>query len=180
MPGLLRGIARTAVVAGTATAVSGRVQRRQAERYAERDASIYAQQDAVRRERPTDPVTPDQILAGSHTKCRWRCDAGQDHAWQATVENRTRGGRGCPCCAGFQELEGDWRIASVGAQPSHACGRRRAPELGFGITCLLLGATAPDQPCPVECDGLKAQVGQSVGPGRCWDRPGPESGEGGI
>jgi hypothetical protein len=42
MPGLLRGIARTAVVAGTATAVSGRVQRRQAERFAERDANIYA------------------------------------------------------------------------------------------------------------------------------------------
>lgn len=34
MPGLLRGMARTAVVAGTATAVSGRVQRRQAERRA--------------------------------------------------------------------------------------------------------------------------------------------------
>ena len=33
MPGLLRGIARTAVVAGTATAVSGRVQRRQARRF---------------------------------------------------------------------------------------------------------------------------------------------------
>lgn len=42
MPGLMRGMARTAVVAGTATAVSGRVQRRQAERYAERDAQIYA------------------------------------------------------------------------------------------------------------------------------------------
>ena len=33
MPGLLRGIARTAVVAGTATAVSGRVQERQARRW---------------------------------------------------------------------------------------------------------------------------------------------------
>lgn len=45
MPGLLRGIARTAVVAGTATAVSGRVQRRQAERFAGRDAQIYAQRE---------------------------------------------------------------------------------------------------------------------------------------
>jgi Short C-terminal domain len=43
MPGLLRGVARTAVIAGTASAVSGRVQRRQAERFAERDAQIYAQ-----------------------------------------------------------------------------------------------------------------------------------------
>jgi hypothetical protein len=45
MPGLLRGIARTTVVAGTATAVSGRVARRQAERFADRDAQIYAQRE---------------------------------------------------------------------------------------------------------------------------------------
>lgn len=45
MPGLLRGVARTAVVAGTATAVSGRVQRRQAEKYASRDAQIYADRE---------------------------------------------------------------------------------------------------------------------------------------
>jgi hypothetical protein len=38
MPGLLRGIARTAVVAGTATAVSNRVSRRQAGRWARDDA----------------------------------------------------------------------------------------------------------------------------------------------
>jgi hypothetical protein len=42
MPGLVRGVARTAVVAGTASAVSGRVQRRQAEKFADRDAQIYA------------------------------------------------------------------------------------------------------------------------------------------
>ena len=34
MPGLLRGLARTAMVAGTATAVSNRVSRRQAGRWA--------------------------------------------------------------------------------------------------------------------------------------------------
>jgi membrane protease subunit (stomatin/prohibitin family) len=42
--GLLRMAARTAVVAGTATAVSGRVQRRQAARYDQEDAQQYAQQ----------------------------------------------------------------------------------------------------------------------------------------
>ncbi len=47
MPGLLRGVARTAVVAGTASAVSGRVQRRQAERYADRDAQIAAERQAA-------------------------------------------------------------------------------------------------------------------------------------
>jgi hypothetical protein len=41
MPGLLRGMARTAVVAGTATAVSNRVSRRQANRWAQQDAEAY-------------------------------------------------------------------------------------------------------------------------------------------
>lgn len=44
MPGLVRGVARTAVVAGTATAVSNRVSRRQAGRWAEQDQQQYAQQ----------------------------------------------------------------------------------------------------------------------------------------
>ena len=42
MPGLLRGVARTAVVAGTATAVSNRVSRRQAARWS-READPYGQ-----------------------------------------------------------------------------------------------------------------------------------------
>ena len=47
MPGLLRGVARTAAIAGTASAVSGRVQRRQAEKFADRDAQIYADRQAA-------------------------------------------------------------------------------------------------------------------------------------
>jgi hypothetical protein len=42
MPGLLRGVARTAVVAGTATAVSNRVSRRQANRWAQQEQPRYA------------------------------------------------------------------------------------------------------------------------------------------
>ena len=42
MPGLLRGVVRTAAVAGTATAVSNRVSRRQASRWGQQDA--YAQE----------------------------------------------------------------------------------------------------------------------------------------
>jgi hypothetical protein len=42
MPGLLRGIVRTAAVAGTATAVSNRVSRRQAERWAEQEPAPTA------------------------------------------------------------------------------------------------------------------------------------------
>jgi Short C-terminal domain len=45
--GLLRGMARTAVVAGTATAASNRVSRRQANRWAEKDEAKYAEQQPV-------------------------------------------------------------------------------------------------------------------------------------
>ncbi len=41
--GLIRGVARTAVVAGTATAVSNRVSRRQAGRWAAQDQQAQAQ-----------------------------------------------------------------------------------------------------------------------------------------
>jgi putative oligomerization/nucleic acid binding protein len=44
MPGLLRGVARTAVIAGTATAVSNRVSRRQANRWAAQDQPAYGAQ----------------------------------------------------------------------------------------------------------------------------------------
>jgi hypothetical protein len=46
MPGLIRGVARTAVVAGTATAVSNRVSRRQQGRWAaqQSDAATSPQQ----------------------------------------------------------------------------------------------------------------------------------------
>lgn len=72
MPGLLRGVARTAVVAGTASAVNGRVQRRQAERFAERDAHTAAmRQDAYREETsyaqapppPPPPPAPAQAMS---------------------------------------------------------------------------------------------------------------------
>jgi uncharacterized Zn finger protein len=43
MPGLIRGVARTAVIAGTATAVSNRVSRRQAGRWAEKEQQQYDQ-----------------------------------------------------------------------------------------------------------------------------------------
>jgi hypothetical protein len=44
MPGLLRGVARVAVVSGTATAVSNRVSRRQAGRWADQDQQQQAPQ----------------------------------------------------------------------------------------------------------------------------------------
>jgi hypothetical protein len=70
MPGLIRGVARTAAIAGTASAVSGRVQRRQASRFAEQDAQTAAQRQAAYEQQvapppqaaaPPAPRTPDPI-----------------------------------------------------------------------------------------------------------------------
>jgi hypothetical protein len=62
MPGLLRGIARTAVVAGTATAVSNRVSRRQANRWGAQEDQQYAQeQQYAPAPAPAAPAAPDMI-----------------------------------------------------------------------------------------------------------------------
>ena len=59
MPGLLRGVARTAVVAGTATAVSNRVSRRQAGRWAEQEQQQYAEPAPQQPPPPAEPAAPD-------------------------------------------------------------------------------------------------------------------------
>ena len=53
MPGLMRGVARTAVIAGTATSVSNRVSRRQAGRWAEQDQQQQASSSSSTRSRPS-------------------------------------------------------------------------------------------------------------------------------
>ena len=74
MPGLLRGVARTAVVAGTATAVSGRVSRRQQGRWAAKEEAAAAQaapepapqpqyqpEPQYQEEAPAAPSTDDKL-----------------------------------------------------------------------------------------------------------------------
>lgn len=78
MPGLLRGVARTAVVAGTATAVSNRVSRRQANRWSSQEEQQYqAQQYQQQQYAPppppaaapaTDTVTQLKELADLRTQ----------------------------------------------------------------------------------------------------------------
>ena len=63
MPGLIRGVARTAVIAGTATSVSNRVSRRQAGRWAEQEQQQY-QEQAYQAPPPPAPA-PAAPAAGS-------------------------------------------------------------------------------------------------------------------
>ena len=58
MPGLIRGVARTAAIAGTATAVSNRVSRRQAGRWAAKEEQAAPQQPAVPAYAPAPTAQP--------------------------------------------------------------------------------------------------------------------------
>jgi hypothetical protein len=57
MPGLLRGVARTAVIAGTATSVSNRVSKRQSERWA-------AQEQQYEQQAPPPQAAPAPAAGG--------------------------------------------------------------------------------------------------------------------
>jgi membrane protease subunit (stomatin/prohibitin family) len=60
MPGLLRGVARTAVIAGTATSVSNRVSRRQGNRWAQQEAQ-QQQQYAPEPQSAQPAAAPDPV-----------------------------------------------------------------------------------------------------------------------
>ena len=69
-PGLVRGVARTAVVAGTASAVAGRVQHRQNEKWAAQESqqqqAAYEQQVAYEQQMQAQaaaapPAEPDYV-----------------------------------------------------------------------------------------------------------------------
>jgi hypothetical protein len=64
MPGLMRGVARTAVVAGTATAVSNRVSRRQANRWSQQENAQQQPQQQYYEPPPAaapEPEAPDLV-----------------------------------------------------------------------------------------------------------------------
>ncbi len=44
-------------------------------------------------------LKPHMVVAGSTEKVWWRCSAGKDHVWEASLHDRTAGGTGCPFCA---------------------------------------------------------------------------------
>jgi hypothetical protein len=61
MPGLIRGVARTAAIAGTATAVSGRVSRRQQSRWSQQDTQTSAQEPQYQQAPPAAAAQTDPL-----------------------------------------------------------------------------------------------------------------------
>jgi hypothetical protein len=71
--GLIRGVARTAVIAGTATAVSNRVSRRQANRWADQEQQQEVQQQQAApppppQAQPADPIEQLKQLGELHSQ----------------------------------------------------------------------------------------------------------------
>jgi hypothetical protein len=95
MPGLLRGMARTAVVAGTATAVSNRVSRRQGQRWAAQDQAPYPQEQAPypQEQAPPPPAAPaaggesriDQLKALGELKAQGVLNEAEFEAEKARI-----------------------------------------------------------------------------------------------
>jgi hypothetical protein len=64
-PGLVRTAARTAAIAGTATAVSGRVAHRQNQKWANQEQEQYEQQMAAQQQYAPPPPPPPAAAAPS-------------------------------------------------------------------------------------------------------------------
>ena len=85
MPGLLRGVVRTAAVVGTASAVSGRVQRRQQGRWAQQDAQQQEQYAPQQQQYAPAPAAPPQA-SGMDDKLAQLRELGELHS-QGVLSN---------------------------------------------------------------------------------------------
>ena len=83
--GLLRMAARTAVVAGTATAVSGRVSRRQANRYAQKQ---QAQDEEQQQDEPEDPAAEPDAAAPAPASAAGDASVGDQLQQLATLKDQ--------------------------------------------------------------------------------------------
>ncbi|MEU8076246.1 SHOCT domain-containing protein [Catellatospora citrea] len=95
--GLLRGVARTAVVAGTATAVSNRVSRRQAGRWANQEDEQAAQQQAY-----ADQAAYQQQMAQQQA---YQQQMAQQQAYQQQAAAQPQAPAGDPMEAKLTQLK---------------------------------------------------------------------------
>ena len=149
MPGLLRGVARTAVIAGTATTVSNRVSRRQANRWSQQDQQQYAQQQYAEpqyAEPPPPPpaaAAPDTITQlkelaelkeqGILTRGRIRGAKGEG---PRVVTSHSRGvaNSGMPDPAEDRAINRSlWTLVNEEFTDGHAVTAWAAPDITFGL-----------------------------------------------
>ena len=116
MPGLLRGVARTAVVAGTATAVSNRVSRRQANRWASQEPAARAAG------LPEPPPAPEAATRRRHGHQAGPAQAAR----RAEDPGGAQRGRVRGQAPDSRHLSGGLAVSDRGAQP--ALGRDRPDD----------------------------------------------------
>ncbi len=73
-------------------------------------ATLYPNLAVEWDEEKNAPLTPGELLPGSHKYVWWRCSAG--HSWRASVKSRTTG-TGCPICANHTLSPGENDLASA-------------------------------------------------------------------
>ena len=56
-------------------------------------------------------LTPFDVTSGSHRKVWWQCENGNDHVWEASVNNRVKG-RGCPICSGKEVVASNCLVST--------------------------------------------------------------------
>lgn len=57
--------------------------------------------------------SPYEIGPNQRIKVHWVCHKDPRHKWEATVSNRVRHNRGCPCCSGHKVIEGVNSLAAL-------------------------------------------------------------------
>jgi hypothetical protein len=114
MPGLVRGVARTAVVAGTATAVSNRVSRRQANKWAQQGQDQQGQEERAYQEEPAAPPMP-AAPSSADTLAQLK-ELGELKASGVLTEPSSRYRRPRSSAADRPDLER--RVGSGSAQPA--------------------------------------------------------------
>ena len=48
-------------------------------------------------------LTASEVTPGSHTKVWWKCDKGDDHEWESSINHRSMG-KNCPICSGHKAV----------------------------------------------------------------------------
>jgi DNA-directed RNA polymerase subunit RPC12/RpoP len=81
-------------------------------------------------------VTPESLLSGSDFKASWRCQISTcAHVWSATVNNRSKKGKGCPACSGravTDKTRLEILFPEVAAEWDHEKNTRALHTISFG------------------------------------------------
>jgi len=124
-------------------------------------------------------LTPNDVTPGSGKKVWWKCKLGEEHEWQAQVNNRTNG-NGCPACSGrlvtsstslqtlMPELAEEWHSSKNGdLTPSHVTagsGRKvwwKCPKGEDHVWYGIIAGRVNGNKCPI-CSGHKVSVSTSL------------------